>query len=950
MDTFTGGARSVKARSVDFTRIKSACPAHAERIIPELFPEGRREGGEWVALNPSRADNTLGSFRINLKTGAYYDHATPETHGTDLIALWALRHGCNQVDAAVALAGQMGVDPYKDEPDDGLTLEVYATAKGFPVEFLRDLGMATVKHPYRTRETSALSIPYKRRDGSILRCRIRQALHKAVSDEKVGKSKETRFVWGKSESKDTCLYGLDRLDALAKGATVFLVEGESDAQTDWLHGGNTLGVPGATMFNADRDDPHLKGLELIAIIDPDNGGMAFARSLMTSKNKKRIRAVKLQDFGFKDLSVLHMEAPDRYDEIRQAAIDHAVPLGEFVKEEAKAALEAARKAPAPVEEDDADDEEEDAYAIRKRGTYWTKLSLEGVSVQVPLANFSAKITGEVIEDDGVEVRKTYEMTARMGGKDLPPFEILASDFSAPGWVDRELPAEAYVYPSNAAEKRLRHAIKVTSSPIPKRSVYLHTGWRKINGVWVYLHGDGAIGERGLIPGVSVRFGADLDAYRLPAPPEGDDLARAVRASLDLLDMAPTGITIPSLGAVYRAPLGDAFYSIHLAGETGARKSELAARMQQHFGAGWSGRKLPASWKGTGNSIEGIAFTTKDTITVVDDFKYDSQKGDMAKQDKKADLIFRGVGNGAGTSRMRPDGSLRPVKPPRCLIYSTGEDVPSGHSMRSRMLILQIRRGDMDLDRLTEAQHKGGQGVFAQAMAGYLKWLAPRYEETRAHLKSETERLRAADGKYSHGRTGDAVTDLYVAWGVFLDFACEARAITEEGAADLHGDILKTLEGVGARQADEHKGSDPVDRFMEILRAVFSSHAAHAANKNGGSPDNATSWGWGKGDLGALSPCGPRIGWVDGDALYLQTTAAYAAVQSLAEREGGRLEMSKDTLFKRIHERGWLASTDKGHLQVRPTLEGKQMRVYHLSVKAVMDGDVTEATEDDDGEI
>jgi len=34
--------------------------------------------------------------------------------------------------------------------------------------------------------------------------------------------------------------------------------------------------------------------------------------------------------------------------------------------------------------------------------------------------------------------------------------------------------------------------------------------------------------------------------------------------------------------------------------------------------------------------------------------------------------------------MRADGSLRPPKPPRGLVISTGEEIPNGHSLRARM--------------------------------------------------------------------------------------------------------------------------------------------------------------------------------------------------------------------------------------------------------------------------
>jgi len=39
--------------------------------------------------------------------------------------------------------------------------------------------------------------------------------------------------------------------------------------------------------------------------------------------------------------------------------------------------------------------------------------------------------------------------------------------------------------------------------VPEAVVFTHTGWRKIDGVWVYLHGAGGIGADGEVKNVNV---------------------------------------------------------------------------------------------------------------------------------------------------------------------------------------------------------------------------------------------------------------------------------------------------------------------------------------------------------------------------------------------------------------------------------------------------------------
>jgi hypothetical protein len=72
------------------------------------LPDGRREGNEWVALNPTRNDTARGSFKINLRTGCWADFAAGD-RGGDVISLLAYLRGTPQSEAAQDLARQLEV-------------------------------------------------------------------------------------------------------------------------------------------------------------------------------------------------------------------------------------------------------------------------------------------------------------------------------------------------------------------------------------------------------------------------------------------------------------------------------------------------------------------------------------------------------------------------------------------------------------------------------------------------------------------------------------------------------------------------------------------------------------------------------------------------------------------------------------------------------------------------
>jgi hypothetical protein len=94
---------------LDFERINRAALSVLPALLTRWLPGGRRDGGEYVALNPTRHDRNLGSFRINLRTGRWADFATGD-RGGDPVSLSAYLNGLSQTEAAVRLAIVLGID------------------------------------------------------------------------------------------------------------------------------------------------------------------------------------------------------------------------------------------------------------------------------------------------------------------------------------------------------------------------------------------------------------------------------------------------------------------------------------------------------------------------------------------------------------------------------------------------------------------------------------------------------------------------------------------------------------------------------------------------------------------------------------------------------------------------------------------------------------------------
>ena len=77
-------------------------------MLERWLPDGRRQGREYVARNPTRHDRRPGSFRVNITTGKWADFATGD-RGGDPVSLAAYLFGLDQAEAARRLADMLGV-------------------------------------------------------------------------------------------------------------------------------------------------------------------------------------------------------------------------------------------------------------------------------------------------------------------------------------------------------------------------------------------------------------------------------------------------------------------------------------------------------------------------------------------------------------------------------------------------------------------------------------------------------------------------------------------------------------------------------------------------------------------------------------------------------------------------------------------------------------------------
>jgi hypothetical protein len=647
----------------------------------------------------------------------------------------------------------------------------------------------------------------------------------------------------------------------------------------------------------------------------------------------------------------------------------------------------------------AEEEQQKREEQRKEEPQYKRLDNQGMFVNdikegyVEISNFTAEIIADVKIDDGAEETRSYEIEAELSGRSFH-FEVPVEDFEDCKWKDRHLPARAYITVGSRMRDHFCNAIRTCSNP-EKKCHYGHTGWRKINGTWVYLHNGGVLsgvsGEgseeinypthsffssasayratldnnKSSLSGVSGVSGVDIEAsVKLTGPlsnyvfsSERDNLQQAIQASLKFMDLTKDTITMPLFAAVWRSVLGESNFGVHLAGQTGQGKSQLAALAQQFFGASMNADYLPGTWESTENALEMQLFQIKDAIFCADDFKPKGSKNDQDRIHSKADRVYRSIGNRSARGRLNSDLQLRAQRVPRCLLLSTGEDIPRGQSCQARMVVLvmteSVTKGNAS-KRLYLAQEDAGSGLYAQAMAGYIEWIAPRIESIQSNLRQLVAGERDRLSSEGHSRAGTNTANLILGMKCFLQYACEISAITPQEAQVYLTRCITALVEVASEASREDHQMKPSEQWIRLLISAISGKRAHLVTVDGKNPGLEYGWkestttGYREGESYEQEHTqggGMQIGWIVDNDIYLNPTLAYTAVVEEGSRSHDYVTTTQVMLNKALFENKIFASTDmekedpkRRRYTIRKRLQGHQPDVLHIKKEILFSND------------
>jgi len=557
------------------------------------------------------------------------------------------------------------------------------------------------------------------------------------------------------------------------------------------------------------------------------------------------------------------------------------------------------------------DKSHDAYCQDGARICWNKQTHDG-DVMVPLCNFTAHVTEDILKDNGHETSRMFKVAGTLGsGRPLPLIEVPALSFNSLNWVTSEWGLRAIITAGQTYKDRLREAIQLMSEGAVQKTIYVHTGWREINGRRTFLSAGGALG----MPDIDVELEGSLRRYSLPPLPE--DPAEAIKASLQFLELGDPAVVMTLWAAMYLAPLSEVLcpaFTLWLVGPSGSFKSTLAALALCHFGE-FNVRTLPASWRDTANYLEKQMALAKDIPLVIDDWAPAQDMSRAREYEVKAEQVARAQGNRMGRGRLRADTSSRAKYVPRGLLLSTGEQLPSGQSHTARLFAIEFEFNSIDTKKLTEAQKQAA--LYPAAMTSYITWLMENWEEIAEDLPKTWETWRnQAQSEASHPRLPEAVAWLYAGLTFALNFAEDKGALDHAKAEEYRKQGWQLFNELAANQGGRVEEERPGKRFIEALQSLVNQGRAVFGHKDSMEPRKT-------------APNEIAVGWRGEEGyVLLNPQAAFAAVHDFCQHAGEPFTFKQTATWKDLKRLDYIVCQN-GRTSDVARIHGQVARVIKL---------------------
>lgn len=696
--------------------------------------------------------------------------------------------------------------------------------------------------------------------------------------------------------------------AAESGGVVFVTEGEIDCLSILEIGFKALALGSTsnkTKLIKMYKSGQLAGTTFVLVLDNDEAGRKTAAELV-----KEIQAL---DYG--EMVLGNSKDPNEALTTERGAFALRLKTAEELAAEQ---LEAAEDISARFKNE---------YSVKTDGSFWRVYPYKDGYKEQYLGDFWLKGIGVITKDDGIEQAQYIQLQPIRKGEPLPVKEISYKKFSSSGLFE-ELDFSLRPAVGRSIVQYYQDSVRMQFENMEKKTVYTHTGWRKVGGRWLYLHCGGAVGD------VDNSLSVELSDSRLNRMYtfSGDNSSEKYNTLKNFLGCAKADIIYPLTSYLFLAPLIEFFgaadcfpgFSFYLLGKSQSGKSTLAALALCFFGS-FGNKTLPASFNDTANSIAAKGFMLKDTVMVIDDFCPSGSKREADEKIKIFEKLSAAYGDRLGRSRLDSDSTLKENKTVRGLALITGELLPQvAQSRLGRNIFITMERDTERFKRYVLPVNKNKEHL-SQIMAEYIAWLSKRADKLPAELVARFNDLRLTFENADYGRISEAAAFLAVAFEYLAEFLAEVQAFPLQDIAKHKMQCFNALKKLSAEQQEFLEEAEPCKVFLEALNSLLLAGKVYVRNIEEGYTSLLDA---DKADF---------IGYEDSRYYYLLPEEAYKAVFRACGDKGSFFPLSYRDLAKELADKH-IIQTENGRATKRkfiPTIK-KQQRFWWVDKKGFKD--------------
>ena len=497
-------------------------------------------------------------------------------------------------------------------------------------------------------------------------------------------------------------------------------------------------------------------------------------------------------------------------------------------------------------------------------------------------NFAAVLLAVIQKHFTDHTQHDFELL--IWGQHLPPkiIRMEAKRLRSSVWLDELGPQ----YICESGIKNIQILLQAMSQYAPVTEEFLYSGW-VIDGRNIYVMNGKQIDGNSW----------NAEAAQVPC-----------LHTLEMLDVAPHPLTIPLLAIALLSLVqsrmmsqGEYFKGVCcITAPTQSFKTTLAALFFDFE----NGRETNANFEATMAAIVRTVGNTRDSTIIVDDFKPGATKAENSELVRKISTVIRMCSDNSGGIQKAGAQNSTFSNVAHAMVVITAEQIQlQVQSTLARLLILEMNRKDVDVEKLTELQNN--HSLYREFIQSFVSYIASQgVDQFCEHFaqcflqERNTLRKELAEDTPVDNRTSDMCTWLWITFREFLEYALKIEVVTLEEfdayTSEAHNVFLSIMEKQAERVAD----LAPVKQFFRGLQVLLETKEARLGELQ------ARNNGY------AVAESREAIGFSKKGCVYLKNGVALQAVAAYYRRFGKEFTVSESSLRKALADSRYIIPKDQ----------------------------------------